>query len=77
MTLKESLIMYCMCYDKCDACPLVSACEKLHDPEDPYETVADFSDDMLKVLAYDAKHIAEKILFHLNNCEHTNEPTPF
>lgn len=76
MTLKEALLLYCMGYGECDSCPLASVCETLHNPDDPYETVADFSDDMIKVLAYDARHIAEKILFHLNHCEYTNEPTP-
>ena len=76
MTLKESLIWYCMEHEECDSCPLVSVCENKHNPEDPYTTVADFDDDLIKVLAYDARHIAEKILFHLNCCEEINEPTP-
>lgn len=71
MTLKESLILYCTEHEHCMDCPLCTVCEKFHDEEDPYESMADRDDDCIKVIAYDARIIAEKILFHLNLCEDT------
>ena len=74
MTLKESLMMFCNGYDSCGNCPLGSICEKFHDEDDPYETLMDYSDDCVKVIAYDARKLAEKILFHLNLCEENSNP---
>lgn len=74
MTLRESLIIYCNEHEQCMDCPLGAVCDKFHDEEDPYETMADRDDDSIKVIAYDARKTAEKILFHLNLCEENSNP---
>ena len=74
MTLKESLMLFCDGYERCYDCPLGSICKKFHDEEDPYETLMKYSDDRIKVIAYDARKLAEKILFHLNLCEENSDP---
>lgn len=74
MTLKESLLIYCMEHEHCTDCPLCAVCEKFHDEEDQYETIADKDDDLIKVIAYDARKIAEKILFHLDLCDEDLNP---
>lgn len=77
MTLKESLGLYCEQQEQCIYCPIGSVCEKFHDENDPYETITDMSDDCVKVIAHDARHIAEKILFHLKMADNNEEPCPF
>lgn len=76
MTLKESMTLYCMEHKQCDQCPIGMVCEKFHNEDDPYETIGDMDDDFVKVIAYDARRIAEKILFHLNCCEPKEEDCP-
>ena len=73
MTLKESMTLYCMEHEHCSDCPIVVACEKFHRED---ETIEDMDDDFIKVIAYDARRIAEKILFHLNCCEPKEEECP-
>ena len=74
MTLKESLMMFCDGYERCSDCPLGSICGKFHNEDDPCETLMDYSDDFIKVIAYDARKLAEKILFHMNLCEENSNP---
>ena len=74
MTLKESLMMFCDGYERCCDCPIATICKRFHDEEDPCETLMDYSDDYIKVIAYDARKLAEKILFHLNLCEENSNP---
>lgn len=75
MTLKDSMVLYCMEHKECDKCPIGTVCEKFHNEDDPYQTIGDMDDDFVKTIARDAKAMAEKILYHVNCCESEKKST--